>query len=121
MYDRIMTVRRIVPNFEHSEPEKARRFYENVLGLSVAMDLGWIITFRANAEAIPQITIAAEGGSGTPVPDVSVEVDDVDHVYERAVAEGCEIVYDLTDEEWGVRRFYVRDPCGRVLNVLSHR
>ena len=109
MYDRIMTVRRIVPNFEHSEPEKARRFYENVLGLSVAMDLGWVITFRANAEAIPQITIAAEGGSGTPVPDVSVEVDDVDHVYERAVA------------DWGVRRFYVRDPCGRVLNVLSHR
>jgi hypothetical protein len=27
----------------------------------------------------------------------------------------------LQDEEWGVRRFFVRDPNGRVVNVLSHR
>jgi len=30
-------------------------------------------------------------------------------------------VYPLTDEPWGVRRFFVRDPNGVVLNVMSHR
>ncbi|WP_026454971.1 Scr1 family TA system antitoxin-like transcriptional regulator [Saccharomonospora iraqiensis] len=25
------------------------------------------------------------------------------------------------DEDWGVRRFFVRDPNGRVINVLSYR
>jgi hypothetical protein len=33
----------------------------------------------------------------------------------------AEIVHPLQDEEWGVRRFYVRGPNGRVINVLSHR
>jgi uncharacterized glyoxalase superfamily protein PhnB len=54
-------------------------------------------------------------------PDVSIEVDDVDEVYERAVAAGAEIVYPLTDEEWGLRRFFVRDPNGAVINVTEHR
>src|SRR5829696_8159458 len=45
-------------------------------------------------------------------PDVSIEVDDVDEVYERARAAGAEVVYALTDEEWGLRRFFVRDPNG---------
>lgn len=62
----------------------------------------------------------SEGGSGAPVPDLSIEVDDVDVVHDRAKQLGCEIVYDLTDEPWGVRRFFVADPTGKILNVLSH-
>ena len=54
-------------------------------------------------------------------PDVSIEVDDVDDVYERALAAGAEIVYPITDEEWGLRRFFVRDPNGVVINVTEHR
>jgi uncharacterized glyoxalase superfamily protein PhnB len=50
-----------------------------------------------------------------------VEVEDVDAVYEQVRASGAEIVHDLRDEEWGVRRFFVRDPEGRVVNVLGHR
>jgi uncharacterized glyoxalase superfamily protein PhnB len=55
------------------------------------------------------------------VPDISIEVDDVDKTYRRAVEAKCEILYGIADEPWGVRRFYVRDPFGKVLNVLSHR
>lgn len=55
------------------------------------------------------------------VPDLSIEVDDVDAVYSRARQLGHEITYELTDEPWGVRRFYLNDPTGRTLNVLSHR
>ena len=53
-------------------------------------------------------------------PDGFLEVDDVDQTYQRAVAAKCEILYGITDEPWGVRRFYLRDPFGKVLNVLSH-
>ena len=41
-------------------------------------------------------------------------------VYARAKSSGYDIAYDLTDEPWGVRRFYVRDPVGKLLNILSH-
>jgi uncharacterized glyoxalase superfamily protein PhnB len=54
-------------------------------------------------------------------PGISIEVDDVDAVHSRAVERGLEIIYPLRDEEWGVRRFMFREPCGTVANVLSHR
>ena len=53
--------------------------------------------------------------------DVSIEVDDVDEVHDRALTAGADIVYPLTDEEWGLRRFFVRDPNGTVINVTQHR
>jgi lactoylglutathione lyase len=115
-----MTVRRIVANLATPDPEPTRSFYERLLDLEVVMDHGWIVTLAADARQSPQLSIASEGGSGTPVPGLSIEVDDVDRVYARATAAGCEIVYGLTDEPWGVRRFFVRDPCGTVVNILSH-
>jgi catechol 2,3-dioxygenase-like lactoylglutathione lyase family enzyme len=117
----LMTVLRIVPNLLSSDPARAREFYGELLGLDVVMDLGWIVTFASDAVANPQISVAVEGGSGTSVPDLSVEVDDVDEVYRRASAAGFEIVYGIADEPWGVRRFYVRDPFGKIVNVLTHR
>lgn len=39
---------------------------------------------------------------------------------ERAAAAGADIVYPLTDEDWGIRRFFVRDPNGAVINVTQH-
>lgn len=117
-----MAVRRIVPNLHAADPARARAFYAELLGLEAVMDHGWIITFAHTGAAMaPQVSIASEGGAGTPVPALSVEVDDVDAVHARARALGMEIVYALTDEPWGVRRFYVRDPFGNVVNILTHR
>jgi catechol 2,3-dioxygenase-like lactoylglutathione lyase family enzyme len=115
-----MTVRRIVANISANDPDCARAFYETLLDLKVVMDQGWILTFASEASAAPQLSVASEGGSGTPVPDLSIEVDDVDEIYRRARAAELEIAYDIVDEPWGVRRFYVRDPFGRTVNILSH-
>lgn len=116
-----MTVRRIVANIATPDPGKARAFYQGLLGLEIVMDHGWIVTFADVGQAAPQVSFASEGGSGTPVPDLSIEVDDVDEIHARAVAAGFEIVYAITDEPWGVRRFFVRDPFGKIVNILSHR
>ncbi|QND54646.1 glyoxalase (plasmid) [Phyllobacterium sp. 628] len=116
-----MAVRRIVTNLAASDPERAKAFYEEFLDLKLVMDHGWILTFASGATSKPEISVASEGGAGTPVPVVSIEVDDVDVIYTRAKSAGLEITYDITDEPWGVRRFYVRDPFGNVINILSHR
>jgi predicted enzyme related to lactoylglutathione lyase len=116
-----MAVRRIVANLQAFDPLRARSFYMDLLGLDIVMDHGWLVTFAAEGiSAMPQVSIASEGGSGTPVPALSIEVDDVDDIYRRAKAAGAEIVYDITDEPWGVRRFYLRDPLGNTINILSH-
>lgn len=115
-----MAVKRVVANITADRVAAANAFYADVLGMTVAMDLGWIVTFAAEGAATPQISVAAEGGSGTVVPDISVEVDDLDAVYRRAVAGGFAIEYGPASEPWGVRRFYVRDPFGRLVNILAH-
>ncbi len=116
-----MVVHRIVANIATDDPAAAKRFYGDVLGLDVVMDHGWIVTYAADAQARVQIAFATEGGSGTPVPDLSIEVDDVDAALERCITAGFAIEYGPADEEWGVRRFFVRDPYGRLVNILSHK
>jgi len=98
----------------------ANAFYAGILGLRLVMDLGWIVTFAADASAAPQLSIATEGGSGTPVPDLSIQVDDLAEVLARVTAAGLPVEYGPADEPWGVRRFFVRDPFGRLLNILAH-
>lgn len=116
-----MTVRRIVANISADSVAEVRRFYAELFGLDVLMDLGWIVTLGSGETAATQMSILSEGGSGAPVPDISIEVDDVDAVFARAKDAGCTVVYNLSDEPWGVRRFFITDPTGKVLNVLSHR
>ena len=117
-----MAVKRIVPNFASPDPGASREFYGEVLGLEVAMDQGWIVTFAATPEnPTAQISVMGPDASALVHPDASIEVDDVDAAHAAAVRLGCEILHPLTDEPWGVRRFFVRDPNGKVVNVLSHR
>ena len=116
-----MAVRRIVANLAVDRTDAAKTFYGDVLGMNIAMDLGWIMTFAADGSMTPQISVMTEGGSGTPVPDLSIEVDDLSDVQRKMQAAGFEIEYGPASEPWGVTRFYVRDPFGRLVNILVHR
>jgi catechol 2,3-dioxygenase-like lactoylglutathione lyase family enzyme len=100
-----MAVMRIVTNIAAEEIGAAKAFYGDVLDMDLAMDHGWIVTFASDGSAAPQISIATEGGSGTPVPDISIEVDNLEDVYRRIRAAGVPIEYGPTGEPWGVRRF----------------
>ena len=115
-----MKVKRIVTNVEAQNPAAAKRFYQDVLGLELLMDLDWIATYGSRQKMNIQISFMSQGGSRTPTPDLSIEVDDVDAVFERMRASGFTIEYGPVDEPWGVRRFYVRDPFGKLVNVLAH-
>ena len=116
-----MSVRRIVPNINSATPAASKTFYEGVLGLDVAMDMGWIITFASPTNPTAQISVVASNTRDEPHADISVEVADVDACLAAAQQQGCVIVYPLTDEPWGVRRFFVKDPNGLTVNVVNHK
>jgi catechol 2,3-dioxygenase-like lactoylglutathione lyase family enzyme len=115
-----MQVKRIVANIAAENVAAARRFYQDILGLDLLMDLGWIATYGSSKRMSVQVSIMSEGGSGTPVPDLSIEVDDLDTALQRMKKAKVAIEYGPADEPWGVRRFYVRDPFGRLINILMH-
>lgn len=116
-----MNVERIVPDLTSRSLADAKSFYRRVLGLEPVMDHGWIVTLADPNQPGAQISLATHDETAPVVPNVSVQVGDVDAAYAAAVHAGAEIVHPLTDEPWGVRRFFVRDPDGHVINVLSHR
>lgn len=115
-----MQVKRLVINVKALDLDRARSFYQDVLGLELLMDHGWIRTYGSQARMSVQLSFATEGGSGTPVPDLSIEVDDADVALQRMKAAGFAIEYGPVDEPWGVRRFFVRDPFGKLVNILAH-
>jgi catechol 2,3-dioxygenase-like lactoylglutathione lyase family enzyme len=98
-----------------------KRFYLDVLGIKVLVDHGWIATYGSQQQMTVQISVATEGGSGTSVPDLPIEVDQVDATLQAMKAAGFRIEYGPIDEPWGVRRFYVGDSLGKLVNILAHR
>ena len=115
-----MKVKRIVANIHAQQPTNAKVFYQDVLGLHLLMDHGWIQTYGSDEEMSVQISFASQGGSDTTTPDLSIEVDDLDAAFEGMKNAGFAIEYGIVSEPWGVRRFYVRDPFGKLVNILTH-
>lgn len=98
-----------------------REFYVDFLGLEVVMERDEIVTFASPTNSTAQISVVRYDEPNVPRPNISIEVTDVDEAYARAVEQGIEIVYPLTDEPWGVRRFFAVDPNGAIINIVSHR
>src|SRR5438552_3717486 len=114
-----MSIQRVVPDISSVKMDESRKFYTEFLGFDIGMDMGWIMTFVSPQNPTAQLTVLKAQPS-SQAPAISIEVDDVDSVHARAVEQGIGIVYPLTSEPWGVRRFFAVDPNGVVINVVSH-
>ncbi|MBD3630849.1 VOC family protein [Cyclobacterium sp.] len=116
-------MRRIVPNIYSNDIEKSKHFYTEFLGMDLAMDMDWILTFVSKENETAQISIFSNDNN-KPLDNsaifLSIEVSDVDNLYERAKSQNIEIVYPITNENWGVKRFFVKDPNGITINLLTH-
>ena len=117
---RDIAVTRVVPDLTSRSLEQAKRFYERVLGLQSVMDHGWIVTLADPQRPGCQLSLMTEDATAPVTPNVSIQVDDVEAAYKAAIEAGAEIVYPVTEEPWGVLRFFMRDPDGHVINVLAH-
>ena len=115
----IVTIHRAVPNIRSDRAGETRDFFTELLGFDVVMDLDWVITVASPTNPSAQVNVIT--GDDPAAPGISVEVDDVDAVHAKAAERGLEIAYPLRDEEWGVRRFMLREPSGTIVNVVSHR
>ena len=115
-----MKVNRVIPDIAVDDLDAAREFYAGFLGLSdEEFNLGWVARFTS-PETGASVQVLTEDETGQTNPVASVLVEDVDAAFAEAQEQGIEIVHPLTDEEWGVRRFFVRAPDGNVFNIVAH-
>lgn len=116
-----MQITGLTANLSVADIAQAREFYTDYLGLSVEdFDMGWVARFTTpDGRAVVQLVTR----DATAPQDAAISVHvgaAIEDAYEEARRRGLEIVYPLTREPWGLRRFFVRAPDGNVVNVTSH-
>ena len=116
-----MSIRRVVPDIASERFDESRQFYVEVLGFTVVMDLGSVVTLASPVNPTAQITLMRRDESMRLLPQVTVEVADVDAAYNEAARRGARVIFPPRDESWRVRRFFLLDPNDVVINVMSHR
>ena len=116
-----MQVTGINANLPVDDIAAARTFYADYLGLSVEeFNLGWVARYRSpSGQAAVQLVTRDATGPHDSIISVHVGTG-VDEAYAEAKRRGYEIVHPLTEEAWGVRRFFVRAPDGNVINMVGH-
>jgi len=116
-----MAVRRIVAYAGGDDIAASREFYVEVLGMRVAME-DPVLDLQSPDDPAAEVIIGAQEMQDAN-PSLGVDVGEsaaVDAAHAEAVRRGLRVVYPLTDEPWGVRRFFVQDPGGTIVNVLAH-
>lgn len=126
-----MTMRTLFPVIATTAVANARDFYVRYFGFAVAFDAGWYVQLHGprdgggaplelafmtpEHDSLPTERQQAFNGHGV---FLTIEIDDVDGMYQRFVSDGQDILIELRDEAWGQRHFAVRDPTGGMLDVV---
>lgn len=113
-----MRVRRVVADLPAGPDDAA--LWTRLFRMEPVFDLGWVTALQAGGA---QVQLVTRDATAPEDAHVSVEVESpaaLAAVHAGAVRAGLEIVHPVTDEPWGVRRFFLRMPGGAVVNVLAH-
>ncbi|NUR94918.1 MAG: VOC family protein [Kribbellaceae bacterium] len=125
----------------HTDPEESLKFYRDLLGFEVRMDVGyegmrWITVGPPDqpdtsivltpAAVDPGITederrtifeMMAKGTYATVV----LQTDDVDALFDRLQASDAEVIQEPVDQPYGVRDCAFRDPAGNHVRINQAR
>ena len=104
-----------------------RRFYEHVLGFPLLRELspGWIeyqVGGNTLALARPSLTAsdtATPNGSASLQLAFKVAVPEVDHCAELLVRQGVNLLSPPTNQSFGHRTLFFRDPDGNLLELFA--
>jgi catechol 2,3-dioxygenase-like lactoylglutathione lyase family enzyme len=112
----------LTANLPVADLAEARDFYADYLGLSdERFNLGWVMHL-SSPDGRAEVQLVTRDATAPVDSVISVHVgDEVEAAYPEAQRRGFEIVHPLTEEPWGVRRFFVRAPDGNVINIVSHK
>jgi catechol 2,3-dioxygenase-like lactoylglutathione lyase family enzyme len=103
------------------------RFYRDVIGLPVTVELDWFASVNAGAPGY-EISFVRRDHASVPEGYRAMEtsglmfglvVEDAAAEAKRLEAAGVELVTPVVDELYGQRHFYVVDPNGALLDVIE--
>lgn len=102
-------------------------FYNAHLQFRPVFESGWYAHLQLDSD--PAVNLAILQGDHATIPHgargraagllLNFEVEDVDAVYARIVADGLPILLSLQDEEFGQRHFITQDPDGVLIDIIT--
>jgi catechol 2,3-dioxygenase-like lactoylglutathione lyase family enzyme len=104
-----------------------RDFYVGRLGFEVGFESSWIVYLTAEVGSASIAFMSPDHPSAPPGPEpypgrgmcFELQVEDAAAALEAFTAGGLEVVYPLTDEPFGQRRFGFHDPAGVWIDVVE--
>jgi predicted enzyme related to lactoylglutathione lyase len=121
-YDMQKQPKFVCPLVVVDDMQRARNFYEKVLGQKVMMDFGENITFEGNfslhlQDHFAQLIDGKEINTGANNFEIYFEFDDMEAFNKRLVDFGVEFVHPMREQPWRQRvaRFY--DPDQHIIEV----
>ena len=114
-----MAVTRVVANLTAADPVALARFYQQAFEMALPYEMGWIAFLEGGASQMIELHVASQGGPGLELPVISIGVSDLDATEAAVRSSGGTVVYGPVVEEWGLRRFFFRDPAGNLVNVVD--
>jgi PhnB protein len=76
--------------------------------------------FMLTEESAEMKALSPESVGGSPV-SMYVYVNDVDAIFNQAVSEGATVLKPVTDQFYGDRSGYLRDPFGHLWSIATHK
>jgi len=109
--------------------QESRDFYSGVLGFEVVFESDWYILMHSpggqsqlaflQPEHPSQDTLFKPAFAGQGM-FLTIEVPDVDAVYERIKAMGVPVRIPVRNEAWGDRHFAIVDPNGVGIDIVTY-
>jgi catechol 2,3-dioxygenase-like lactoylglutathione lyase family enzyme len=108
---------------------ESKAFYTNNLGFGVTFEnefylllhtpnrqaeLSFLLPHHPTQQPFFQLPFNGEGMY------LTIEVDDVDTIYNNLKSQGIEIKVELRDEPWGDRHFAIEDPNGIGIDIVRY-
>lgn len=108
---------------------ESKAFYTNNLGFGVIFENDFYLLLHTPDGATAISFLLPEHPSQQPIFQkpftgqgmyLTIEVDDVDALYETLKKKGLKIIIDLRDEPWGDRHFAIQDPNGIGIDLVKY-
>lgn len=108
---------------------ESRKFYTEILNFGVSFENEFYLLLHTPDKQAEISFLLPEHASQQPLFKtafngkgvyLTIEVDDVDKVYEAIRAKGVEIKISIRNEPWGDRHFAIQDPNGVGIDVVTY-
>jgi predicted enzyme related to lactoylglutathione lyase len=107
---------------------QSRDFFQQHFAMVVVFEANWVVMLAAEGDGRICLGLMSEDHpSSPPGPEVfdgqgmimTMQVENVADLYARLTQADGPLVYALTEEPWGQRRFMTRDPSGVLVDVVE--